>query len=151
MRHMIHKHLGETPLEALQRTTKEKATYVGRLDPMATGKLLVLTGEDLQQKEALQDLDKEYIVEILLDVQTDTGDILGIPTYAGRYTKASNNIIQKALKKEVGTYTLPYPAFSSKPVNGKPLFMHTMVVLLMETPLKVILETPESFNVLVAV
>ena len=126
MQKVIHKKLGETPLEAIERATKEKVTYVGRLDPMATGKLLILSGGDVHEKERLQKLDKEYIVEILLDIETDTGDILGLPTHAARHTKASNNIIQDILKKELGTHTLPYPAFSSKPVDGKPLFMHAL-------------------------
>lgn len=123
---IIQKKLGETPLEAITRTTKEKATYVGRLDPMATGKLLLLIGEDVHKKEELQNLDKEYIVEVLLDIETDTGDVLGLPQHMGKHTKVSNDVIQKEIIKELGTHTLPYPAFSSKPVSGKPLFMHAL-------------------------
>ncbi|XKT74886.1 MAG: hypothetical protein ACJKSS_01855 [Patescibacteria group bacterium UBA2103] len=126
MKKIINKKLGETPLEALQRTTKDKATYVGRLDPMATGELLILSGKDVYKKEHYQNLDKEYVVEVLLDISTDTGDILGMPIHANRHTRASNNILKDILKKEVGTKTLPYPHFSSKPVNGKPLFLHAL-------------------------
>lgn len=126
MEKIINKKLGETPLEALQRTTKDRATYVGRLDPMATGKLLILSGEDVHKKEQFQKLDKEYVIEVLLDISTDTGDILGIPTHANRHTRVSNNILKDVLKKEIGTQTLPYPNFSSKPVDGKPLFLHAL-------------------------
>jgi len=122
----IEKRLGETPLQAIQRHTKEKATYAGRLDPMATGKLLVLTGEDLKKREEFLHLDKEYEVEILLDISTDTGDILGLPSLSLQQTHLSNNIIQKALKHELGTHEREYPHFSSKPVNGKPLFTYAL-------------------------
>src|SRR3989344_5610173 len=55
---LIHKKEGETPLEALEdfrRKNKKyknvKMTYAGRLDPMASGLLLVLAGEEVKKKE----------------------------------------------------------------------------------------------------
>lgn len=126
MHNTIEKNIGETPLQAIQRTTKEKATYAGRLDPMATGKLLILTGDEIKHREKYLGLDKEYIVEVLIDAETDTGDILGIPLLPLRETRLSNNIIQKALRKETGTHTRKYPHFSSKTVNGKPLFVYAL-------------------------
>lgn len=123
---IINKKVGETPLEALQKYTNEKATYVGRLDPMASGKLLVLTGEETKQKNQYQNLDKEYVVEILLDIESDTGDILGMPVSTLQQTEVSAKIVTKALKTEIGTQNLPYPAFSSRTVDGKPLFMYAL-------------------------
>lgn len=123
---IIHKKIGETPLQAITRSTKEKATYAGRLDPMASGKLLVLTGEETRQKEKYLGLDKEYIIEVILDLTTDTGDMLGLPKEALQETRLSNSIIQKALRLELGTHTREYPSFSSKPVNGKPLFTYAL-------------------------
>ncbi len=123
---IVQKKVGETPLEAIKRSTKEKATYAGRLDPMASGKLLVLIGEETRQREKYLGLDKEYIIEVLLDIETDTGDILGLPKEALQETRLSNNIIQKALRAELGTHVREYPHFSSKPVNGKPLFVYAL-------------------------
>ena len=55
---LLNKKEGETPLEALEKfrlTNKKykdvKMTYAGRLDPMATGLLLVLAGEETKNKE----------------------------------------------------------------------------------------------------
>ncbi|MBL1433981.1 hypothetical protein COB87_000165 [Candidatus Wolfebacteria bacterium] len=124
----LEKKIGQTPLQAIREFFPNtiKASYAGRLDPMATGKLLILLGEETKKKERYLELDKEYIVEILLDIETDTGDILGIPKEALQQTKLSNNIIQKALYDEIGTHTREYPHFSSKPVNGKPLFVYAL-------------------------
>lgn len=123
---IVYKHIGETPLEALKRHTNEKATFAGRLDPMAEGKLLILTGKDILRKNEFLHLDKAYVVEVLFDITTDTGDVLGIPTLSQQQTRVPNNLIQQALSKEIGAHMRAYPAFSSKPVAGKPLFMYAL-------------------------
>ena len=83
---VINKSLGETPLLAIQNYQRSDSalmhmplTYAGRLDPMASGKLLVLIGEECKKREKYDGLDKEYIFEILLGFSTDTGDVLGLP------------------------------------------------------------------------
>ena len=64
----LYKQRGETPLECLERFRitypehkDEKMTYLGRLDPMAEGVLLVATGEDIKQsrREEFFELDKD--------------------------------------------------------------------------------------------
>ena len=81
---LLNKKEGETPLEALDRFRManpkykdEKMTYAGRLDPMASGVLLVLVGEEIKQKDKYLALNKEYEFEILFGFATDTYDILG--------------------------------------------------------------------------
>jgi tRNA pseudouridine(55) synthase len=130
---VLDKKLGQTPLQAIDAWRLEHpehkdvpATYAGRLDPMATGKLLVLLGEECKRQEAYRGLDKEYEIEILLDFQTDTGDVLGIPTYVNAITHPSKSDVIRAVRAETGTKEVPYPAFSSKTVNGKPLFMYAL-------------------------
>ena len=82
---VLYKKEGETPLECINRAKEEgvipkeeKATYAGRLDPMAEGLLIILTGESVHKKEEYLKLSKEYEVEVLLGVSSDTGDILGV-------------------------------------------------------------------------
>ncbi len=101
-------------------------TYAGRLDPMASGKLLVLLGDECRRRDKYLGLDKEYEIEVLLDLSTDTGDVLGMPAYAGTETHPAKIAVRNALKKEVGMKRVPYPAFSSKTVNGKPLFTYAL-------------------------
>lgn len=140
----LEKRIGETPLEAVTawkaahpRYRDVPASYAGRLDPMASGKLLVLLGEECKRQKEYTALDKEYEVEVLLDVGSDTGDVLGIVEASGRTTAPGRKAIREALRREIGTHTVPYPAFSSKTVGGVPLFLHALRGTLgdIETPM----------------
>ncbi len=117
------KKIGETPLGALERVRRERnigahipMTYAGRLDPMAEGVLIILTGEECRNKEKYLSLDKEYEIGVLFGIKTDTLDILGL---------IQNVNVEKAKKidiqKYVGKFEQIYPMYSSKTVNGKQL------------------------------
>ncbi len=128
----ISKQLGETPLEAAERLRAVQGippniplAYAGRLDPMATGQLLILVGDECKVQERYHTLDKEYQFEVLLGIYSDTHDVLGI-TRTATPTYPSKADIQKVLKELTGTITLPYPHFSSKTVHGKPLHTWTL-------------------------
>lgn len=102
------------------------ASYAGRLDPMASGKLLVLFGDECKKQKQYTGLDKEYEVEVLLDIGSDTGDALGIVSASGRETRVDEKVLRELLKSEVGAHERAYPAYSSKTVNGKPLFLYAL-------------------------
>lgn len=130
----IEKELGETPLEALARLRQQEAltesvplAYAGRLDPMASGKLLVLVGDECKQQSSYHSLDKEYEFEVLLGIESDTGDILGLTEILANQTGSINEaVLQKTISSLRGTVSFPYPIFSSKTVKGKPLFLWTL-------------------------
>lgn len=124
----LYKNRGDTPLECLERFRienpeykNEKMTYAGRLDPLAEGLLLVLTGEECKNKEKYLGLNKEYEVDILFGFATDTHDILGMITEQKEYKKL-DKIDLKLIKGFVGKFSQKYPAFSSKTINGEPMF-----------------------------
>lgn len=125
---VLDKAVGETPLSCMEawRATQSPAldgvplTYAGRLDPLASGKLLVLIGDECKRKEQHQALDKAYDFSILFGLTSDSGDVLGLVSSHARST-VPNTSITAALKRCHGRVTFPYPAFSSKPVAGKPL------------------------------
>lgn len=129
----IEKREGETPLEAIERLrierpelAGEKMTYAGRLDPLASGRLLVLIGDECKQKEKYLGADKEYEIEILLGFSTDTYDVLGKITEMRPQDVPSCNDFEALLKDHLpeltGTHIWTYPPYSSKTLNGKPLF-----------------------------
>lgn len=129
----VDKKLGETPLAAIERFRKEhpsfahvRASYAGRLDPMATGKLLILLGDECRRLKEYTGLDKEYEIEVLLDVASDTGDALGVVDYAGKETRVDARSLSAVLTAERGRHAREYPAYSSKTVHGKPLFMYAL-------------------------
>lgn len=128
----IYKRLGETPLQALDRLRTEQPelehetlSYAGRLDPMAEGVLLVLVGDENKHREKYLGLPKTYEAEILFGIETDTYDVLGKITSVKNISEQTEYIKHSSenfLRKKIGTFTQPYPPYSSKPVLGKPLF-----------------------------
>lgn len=130
---VVDKEIGETPLAAIRKWKKQypayaavPASYAGRLDPMASGKLLILIGDECKRQSAYTGLDKEYEIEVLIGVGSDTGDVLGIPEYVPRGTLLATHALADALRGEIGAHSRAYPAFSSKTVGGKPLFLHAL-------------------------
>ena len=130
---IIEKPVGITPLQAIEThlisnpaEAQLPHTYAGRLDPMASGKLLVLIGDECKKRTRYDGLDKEYEFELLLNVATDTGDVLGIPQPFVHAEKPGEEKITEVLKSLRGKHTLPYPAFSSKTVQGIPLFEYAL-------------------------
>ncbi len=130
--HLMQKLEGETPLQALERFRVDarigkdiSMTYAGRLDPMASGALLVLIGDECKKKDAYLELDKEYEFEVLFGVTSDTGDILGM-VEKGEGVAPSAQDIQKSVEALIGEHELPYPVFSSKKVEGRHLFEHAL-------------------------
>jgi tRNA pseudouridine(55) synthase len=103
----------------------EKMTYAGRLDPMAEGIVPMLVGDARFQKDHMLGAAKTYEMDIVLGIGTDTGDMLGLPTADPALNLIkSDSEIQEALTTLAQTISLPYPNYSSIPVQGKPLFMH---------------------------
>ena len=148
---VLNKKEGQTPLECLEVFRAEndeyknlKMTYAGRLDPMASGLLLILAGEETKNKEKYLKLGKEYKFEVLFGFRTDTYDILGkvfktgfsqIQNFRGPRKGVSQTVenlvslkiqklLQENLKHFTGKFVQKYPMYSSKTVKGKPLFSY---------------------------
>lgn len=126
--HLIYKNIGETPLETINRFREKNKefvsssiTYAGRLDPIAEGLLILLTNDKVHDKEKYLVLDKTYEVEILWSFSTDTEDLLGKITNS-KFQIPNVEDIKRYLEKSVGKFEQIYPAYSSKTVDGKPLF-----------------------------
>jgi tRNA pseudouridine55 synthase len=133
----VYKNGGETPLQALQRLKSAylvlnsvPLSYAGRLDPLADGVLLVLSGKYNTERQKYLGLDKKYKVSVLLGVATDTGDVLGeIKEDVGKgeccglchsYIETEDKI-KSVLSTFVGNVEFPYPAYSSKTIDGVPM------------------------------
>ncbi len=126
--HLINKEIGETPNEAILRLKEGNPeyknvtmTYAGRLDPMAEGLLLILSGENLKVKEKFLHLPKTYEFEVLWGFETDTLDLLG-KVLKTENISISEKEMKGAINDSLGKFIQTYPAYSSKPVSGKALF-----------------------------
>jgi len=131
---LLNKKEGQTPLEALEffrsknrEYQNSKMTYAGRLDPMASGLLIVLVDDKIKDKDKFLSLDKEYNFEILFGFATDTYDILG-KIIKSKNIDIKKEVLEKKIKKElknfVGKFSQKYPIYSSKTVSGKQLFQY---------------------------
>jgi tRNA pseudouridine55 synthase len=130
----LYKKRGETPLQCLERFRKANPeyrniplSYAGRLDPMAEGVLVVLVGDANKNRGAYLGLEKEYTFDVLFGFSTDTYDMLGVMKEA--VTRASHkpirtNLLMEYVAQMPGERSQKYPPFSSKPLEGQPLFVH---------------------------
>lgn len=110
----------------------EKVTYSGRLDPLASGEVIMLTGNDVHKKDDYNGLDKIYNFKILFGIATDTGDVLGIlkrrsilsKIFHSRLIPLNEKRIKKAILKFRKSYNQKYPNFSSFNIEGVPMWQH---------------------------
>lgn len=122
----VYKPPGWTPLEALdalrarvEALAQEPMVYAGRLDPMAEGVLLVLTGADRDDLAAHLGHDKAYVATLLFGLASDTHDALG--RLAPPSPPPSLEAATAAVAGLGGEHLLPLPAWSAYRVSGRPL------------------------------
>lgn len=97
-----------------------KLGYVGTLDPMATGLLIVLENEENRNRNKFIGLCKTYEFEILFGISTDTYDLLGLVTKFDSNSDLKTKNLD--LTKFIGKYNQKFPPFSAKIVNGQRLY-----------------------------
>src|SRR3990167_10464525 len=126
MIHNLYKQRGETPLECIQRFVAnnpdlkgQKMTYLGRLDPLAEGVLLIASGDDVKRKEEFLELDKEYDFVSLFGFTTDTYDILGKVVRAENVKDINEMDLIKLCKVYEGERDQKYPTYSSKIISSR--------------------------------
>ncbi len=155
----IYKQRTETPLEAIEHFRHDgicdpegRLTYLGRLDPMAEGLLLVGENVTEGEREKYLCLDKTYRVLFMLGVETDTGDVLGKITSQKKVDMSLENIKIQAIniiEKFKLITEMEYHPFSSKPISveGKqiPLFDATKKNHTENIPIKKVSITKADF------
>ncbi|MGM0438833.1 MAG: hypothetical protein ACQEP3_00135 [Patescibacteria group bacterium] len=123
----IYKPLGISPLDAIKalknknpEIREKKMTYAGRLDPMAEGVFLVISGDELKNFHDHLKYDKEYKAQILFNFGSDSYDVLGLPTYNDETVNKKD--IKTTIKSFEGSFKFKLPPFSGYKIKGKPLF-----------------------------
>lgn len=124
----LYKPLGVSTHSFVQKQVDEgeKVTHTGSLDPAAEGLIVMLTGEDRYKKEELSSADKAYSVQMLVGIQTDSYDLLGLPTSSVELTdfplERLEYHLNALLQDEIGEQEQQIPPFSAKRVNGESFF-----------------------------
>jgi tRNA pseudouridine 55 synthase len=99
----------------------KKVGHTGTLDPLATGVLVICLGKMTKLVEIITSYSKEYEAEIMLGIETDTGDITGKILKEEKVTKTESEI-KEVLDKFVKTYNQEVPIYSAVKVKGRKLY-----------------------------
>ena len=123
--YIVRKRITETPLACIRRlfgADGVKRAYAGRLDPMAEGLLLICEGEECADAVHYRLLEKTYSYSFIAGIGTDSYDRLGRIAAAADVPDDIAERVRKAVRGICGDIMLPYPPYSSKRINGRPLF-----------------------------
>ncbi len=124
----VWKPIGLTPLQAINRLREKeleygsiKIGYAGRLDPLAEGVLPLMVGKANKNRSQYLNWAKQYEVQIVFGVSTDSHDILG------RIQNISDllpqiDVLKNVLTKFEGNFIQAYPVFSSPILAGRKSF-----------------------------
>ena len=95
-----------------------KVGHTGTLDPLATGVLPICIGEATKLTNNITAENKEYKVQMLLGIETDTYDITGKIILAN-VVKEDEIYIKERIKRFVGKQLQTPPMYSAIRVAGK--------------------------------
>ena len=101
----------------------KRVGHAGTLDPLATGLILILTGEGTKLSNYLMDLPKRYVGDIEIGESTDTQDASGKVVKKGSWEHVTEEAIAHALPEFLGKRKQVPPMFSALKHKGTPLYM----------------------------
>lgn len=99
----------------------KKVGHTGTLDPLATGVLVLAIGKATKLNEIITATEKEYQVEAILGLKTDTLDITG-KVLKEENTHFSKEEIIDVLNSFLGSYDQEVPIYSAVKINGRKLY-----------------------------
>lgn len=117
----INKDIGLTPKELVDEYKKDnsikKVSYCGRLDPMASGLMLILTEEDCKSQEKFLDLSKTYEFKLVFGINTDSHDPLNSNITLFDEVVNINELNKLIESKYLGKIKQSYPLCSSYTID----------------------------------
>ena len=99
----------------------KKVGHTGTLDPIATGVLVLTINKATKLNELITATYKEYQVEAILGLKTDTLDITG-NVLKKENTNFTKEEITNTLNSFLGSYNQEVPIYSAVKINGKKLY-----------------------------
>jgi tRNA pseudouridine55 synthase len=101
-----------------------KAGHTGTLDPFATGLLVCCMGRATKISAAMLNADKTYVATIQFGLETDSGDLTGIPTMRAdaAFDGVTPEVLLEKLSHFKGTISQIPPMYSALKRDGKPLY-----------------------------
>ncbi len=99
----------------------KKIGHTGTLDPMATGVMVLCIEKATKLVEVITSEKKEYVAQMILGIQTDTGDITG-NILEEKEVSVTAEEIKQACKNMTTTYFQTVPIYSAVKIKGKKLY-----------------------------
>jgi len=122
----VNKSLGLSTFDVIRRFRKavkiRKVGHSGTLDPLATGLVLLLTGDATKLSSYLMELPKTYIADIRLGTSTDTNDAEGKVVETGDWSGVTCEALRSVLPSFLGRREQVPPMFSALKHKGVPLY-----------------------------
>ena len=122
----VNKSHGLSTYDVIRRFRKvvriRKVGHSGTLDPLATGLVLLLTGDATKLSSYMMDLPKTYIADIELGSSTDTNDAEGKVVETGDWSGITEEAIRSVLPSFLGRREQIPPMFSALKHKGVPLY-----------------------------
>jgi len=106
--------------------SQNKISYIGRLDPLASGIIIYLEGDELKSRDKYMNMDKTYKFNLIIGMSTDTGDCLGMIHKIQTVNTINMSRLLEVFSQFLGEYEQKYPNYSAYQIhkNGvkKPLW-----------------------------
>lgn len=125
----IFKPLGKTALEMIEllkekypEYSNQKISYAGRLDPLASGVLILLIGEkENKARREREKSDKEYSFTMVFGIKTDSFDVCGLPIVNTNIPSIED--VKNVIPEFIGNIKQKIPIYSAYRVRGKPMYV----------------------------
>jgi tRNA pseudouridine(55) synthase len=106
--------------------SQNKISYIGRLDPLASGIIIYLEGDELKDRDKYMNMDKTYKFNLVIGISTDTGDCLGMIRKIQSVNTINMSKLLEVFSEFFDEYEQKYPIYSAYQIhkNGmkKPLW-----------------------------
>lgn len=140
----VNKPIGWTPkmcVDKYRNNDKDKIAFAGRLDPMAYGLLpLIINGNQKLCDEVVSNY-KTYRFKLILGIQTDTYDILGLINNYQEKTIYTVTELGEILDEHSKMKNQEYPPYSSKMILNEKTGKKTALWELTKNGIEVVLPT----------
>ena len=124
-----------------------KVGHAGTLDPFAEGILVVCTGKMTKKVSTIMEMEKEYVVDIVLGKRTDTLDSTGKITAIKKCPSLNVKTINMVLNQFIGEIDQIPPMFSALKHKGKRMYsLARKGIKIKQNPRKIIIHSIELLS-----
>lgn len=137
---LIDKPKGISSFDVIRKLRKilqiKKMGHAGTLDPTATGLLIIGIEKGTKKLTRFSQLDKTYLMDVLLGTKTDSGDLEGNVIAEYPVKNVDKEEVLKALKSLTGKIKTIVPKYSAIKIDGKKLYQYAREGIEIESPIR---------------